>query len=468
MDRRTTIIDDASALKMGAPVQRGKNKTTQEKATKRTTQPKPTPNGTAMQNRPTKPKPKPKPKGNVGPMIYEADGLRIPLFHDPSGNRKRVPRGAKSLANKFNVEALLNVVREYAGEAKVQEMKDLRKMEIAEWIEAMEKKAMGPRLIDHANGNHGAGSNRQAAAESKASKRKYGDAEDELPTAPHHTPKKQKTHQSPEPARKMVSSPPPPPRNAPSPPTIDVASEEEESSDEEELEGESPNNLAEVLFEEFSARPDEPAPRRQTPAPATVPTVAPTPAQLQPTSQGPLPNQLGLDPRSAFTATQIAHLPEENEHQILTAHMPDKIPLQIFHSGPPTLTFFRTCIPYNACSQRRARSPAPFLKPGRHGPRGQFLNDPDLLTGKGHQVEPADQRKYDEAQKFQQGLWKTYPEYQRTGDRSLLKPEELKRLGEVVAYERLWRKKYPGMNGGEWQCGCLVPQDEDEVVSEEE
>ena len=81
-----------------------------------------------------------------GARFYEANGLKIPLYNkDGLGNKKRpYARLSKGLL-KYSVDDLLDIVEQYAGAEKRQELKDegLAKSRLANWIEEKETLALG-------------------------------------------------------------------------------------------------------------------------------------------------------------------------------------------------------------------------------------------------------------------------------------------------------------------------------------
>jgi hypothetical protein len=92
-----------------------------------------------------KPKQARKPAATQQPVerFYEQNGLRIPLY-EKSGKIRKQARLSSSLRNK-NTDFLLDTVEEIAGAAKRKECKDAdwSKLDMAEWIEAVETRALG-------------------------------------------------------------------------------------------------------------------------------------------------------------------------------------------------------------------------------------------------------------------------------------------------------------------------------------
>ncbi|KAF1365473.1 hypothetical protein EJ07DRAFT_150968 [Lizonia empirigonia] len=111
----------------------------------------------------------------------------------------------------------------------------------------------------------------------------------------------------------------------------------------------------------------------------------------------------------------------------------------------------------------------PFLKNGRHGRHGDFVDDPDLHTGRGHQVESSDlvrKREYEAKYHEFYKRWPHYPYVDRA--RRYLTSEDVeggKELDEAERWMMGYREKYQGENVGHlWPCGCerLVDGDESE------
>ena len=112
-----------------------------------------------------------------------------------------------------------------------------------------------------------------------------------------------------------------------------------------------------------------------------------------------------------------------------------------------------------------------FFKPGVHGRNGDFKRDPDLYTGRGHQVEPVDlnrKREYEAVYGKFHAAWPYWPYVDR--ERRYLASENVQGKSELDEAERWmvgYRDKYQGENVGHlWPCGCEKVMDGDE--SEEE
>lgn len=115
--------------------------------------------------------------------------------------------------------------------------------------------------------------------------------------------------------------------------------------------------------------------------------------------------------------------------------------------------------------------PKRFLKPGHHGRNGHFASDPDLLTGRGHQVDPFDlklKREYEAKYHAFHTAWPYWPFVNQ--ERNCLASQHVEGKAELDKAEQWmtgYRQKYPGeIVGHLWPCGCEIPRDGDE--SEEE
>ena len=149
---RTNIIDDnevARAMNLATPRKgkgKGKKKAPESHASSPPKQKSTTvPNARARAKSTTPATPSTQTRAS-GARFYEANGLRIPLYNkDGLGNKKRpYARLSKGLL-KYSVDDLLDIVEQYAGAEKRQELKDegLAKSRLANWIEEKETLALG-------------------------------------------------------------------------------------------------------------------------------------------------------------------------------------------------------------------------------------------------------------------------------------------------------------------------------------
>jgi hypothetical protein len=110
----------------------------------------------------------------------------------------------------------------------------------------------------------------------------------------------------------------------------------------------------------------------------------------------------------------------------------------------------------------------PYLKEGKHGPGGDFDNDRDRMTGKGHNYQPNDAKLYEEYLQNRAVFRKMHPAYPQLREGEVVD-------AEVKADRHLWeewyfgfRERYPGSLGDQWVCGCQKWTEESEDESEEE
>jgi hypothetical protein len=110
----------------------------------------------------------------------------------------------------------------------------------------------------------------------------------------------------------------------------------------------------------------------------------------------------------------------------------------------------------------------PYLKEGKHGPGGDFDNDPDCANGKGHDYRPDDAKLHQEYLESRAAFRKMYPRYTEMKDGEVVG-------AEVKADRDMWeswyfglRERYPGSRGDQWVCGCSKLVEESGEESEEE
>jgi hypothetical protein len=179
-------------------------------------------------------------------------------------------------------------------------------------------------------------------------------------------------------------------------------------------------------------------------------------------------HEIGMDPLDPEQATKIVPLPHCNEARILTGyhhrstcHKWTKDTYTLHNIGVPIRS-------QGTFAPPSTREPVPYLKTGRHGLGGDFAEDPDRATGKGHNYDPVDQKKYEEYMEFRALFHGKYPEYPKldTGVSVDAKMLEAWRRNEV--WYQGFRQKYTGMLGTQWVCGCQKILDEDEGEGESE
>ena len=110
----------------------------------------------------------------------------------------------------------------------------------------------------------------------------------------------------------------------------------------------------------------------------------------------------------------------------------------------------------------------PYLKEGKHGPGGDFANDPDRMTGRGHNYHPNDLKLYEEYLAIRDAFHKMHPTYPKLKEGEVVDAESKadRDMWETWYFE--FRQKYPGSRGDQWVCGCAKLIDETGDESEEE
>ncbi|PVI06186.1 hypothetical protein DM02DRAFT_681668, partial [Periconia macrospinosa] len=292
----------------------------------------------------------------INMTYYEENNLRIPLL-DKNGRRK-TPRQAKTLYAKVPINQLLEIVREYGGDVKAEELKTAGKKTIADWISEVEKQAFSNGLTS-------------SGTPQGTRKRKNQDPSASLPQQT----KKPKVEQ--------------PGENSLSQENERAINEEFEFQDLVE-EAEKYEKPKEELNEAFPDGPPDGYSRDE---------------EIR--SQVDEYEFNNVSDEDTKWMTQRAEFLEDI-HRIATGQ------------------------------HQQVEPPVKFLKPGKHGydyenGREYFEGDPDLYTGYGHDVDPADE-------------------------------ERLAREGDAFYSE--YRKKYSGYLGIQWPCGCRYPRSDSD--SEEE
>lgn len=109
----------------------------------------------------------------------------------------------------------------------------------------------------------------------------------------------------------------------------------------------------------------------------------------------------------------------------------------------------------------------PFLKPGIHGRHGDFDNDDDRLTGRGHQMTLEDERKHHNYLQFCGEFYAMYPTYPALAEGTDIHPDLLKTWIDNEIWYRRFKEKYSGLAPIHlWDCGCEKISDESESEAE--
>jgi hypothetical protein len=108
---------------------------------------------------------------------------------------------------------------------------------------------------------------------------------------------------------------------------------------------------------------------------------------------------------------------------------------------------------------RNGGVPPPYLKPGKHGlneetGRYYFEGDPDLITGKGHEIALEDKKR-----ELEQYLWgASYNDKYKTVPAEQVKPEDKEGFSKNEDWWRYFNQKYPKRHWVHkynfWPCGC--------------
>jgi len=382
-------------------------------------------------------------------QFYEVDGLRIPLF-DNKSKRKTHARSINTLTQHLNRDKMLGIVRNYAGEAEVQEFEAVKasKTKIAEWIAAVETKAFG------------SGPKGKATASEKAK-----NTADVAPTKAQQKAQALAHNTNTESNCDILSEG----ANAQGKRKRDnhvTATQDQQTTKKAKVE---PSMLAarsrkELIPREYTRLPPHPqpqmhpqaaeedmAPRRKRPQQHQKPSVGPPPKKLavappprapdvphhhQSGSQAgedsmknlaanvkdidlyipkmnivhrgeehPLIDALELDPHwypvdpdnpLPVSSTRILNLPAKRAHAIITAGSETTVHVTEIPYKDTKKHRISAPEPYKAQEQgKQPQEAAPYLKPGPHGydianHHWHFATDPDVLNGVGHQVESAD------------------------------------------------------------------------------
>ncbi|KAH7088406.1 hypothetical protein FB567DRAFT_628124 [Paraphoma chrysanthemicola] len=351
---------------------------------------------------------------------YPAFSLKIPLY-DQDGKKRQHARLSATLCSRSRDE-LLELVEEYAGRDKRKQFvgENMTKKNIANWLEYAEQLALGANPVsklgesrDEDNEDDGDGTTDPDPELANDSSQTQGKRKRSDPSSPAHkssqTTKKQRTQGA-----------------------------DQHTSHESTTDHAQSDTTPEVRKAGYSKarRADEDAQR-----------LANLTAFMK--DQNLLPDET----RDVET-TLIVHLPEANEDRILTASWQPKTSI---HTGTLVPTLHDTPI---SLDPRQRRPPnlstePPFLKTGMHGRHGDFGNDPDRRTGRGHQVRHEDAVAYEKYLHTRGSVYARYPVYPHSHINDPIDPmtKETWRVNELVA--AAFDVKYPGYAVNHlWPCGC--------------
>ncbi|KAF1842041.1 uncharacterized protein K460DRAFT_291673 [Cucurbitaria berberidis CBS 394.84] len=483
--RKTSILDDSVGLELNLAQQgngKGKGKNRQNTA-----------GGFSFSSSrnagvvKSKPAPTARATQNLGARFYERDGLKIPLY-EKKGKKRAHARASVGLRNKSE-EELLSIVGEYAGTEVMREFKQRarNKKEIAEWIEAKETLALGPNPKSQLNRKSQAeitkgeyledkltGVATQLEANGATRPDKVARGRNSSTPTPTAKLKESKVHKSTEAHDAFIVQ-----SNRTSPAKVAPSVDKKRGAPDGALDGQ-PHLKHQKLDSQANMPSTDVISTNGLPAKkkATKPMAelsAHTESAHSPTTQSAerisatdllqaLMNDVGLSPSQVETSTRIVALPKHGENRVLTVTSNTKTGQVTLHD-----TGIPSC--YNDYNGSQAvQAITPYLKKGKHGPNGDFFSDPARATGKGHDYDPDDTKRYDEFLHFRCFFYKRYPSYPKLHEGEKIEPEVKAAWDVQQAWYGKFSEKYPGRRLDQWPCGCrkLCEESESESESEEE
>jgi hypothetical protein len=174
---------------------------------------------------------------------------------------------------------------------------------------------------------------------------------------------------------------------------------------------------------------------------------------------------LGLHPDNPDASSRVVRLPGQGEDRVLTATTNPK-------TRPSTYVLHDTPILYDR--DQRIAQPAPsdeisFLEDGKHGRGGNFDDDTDRRTGRGHQINPEDYENLEEYLSFRGQVLKKYPQYPSADAGEEVHPDVKKVWDKNELWNCNFTKKYLGHAFSHlWPCGCERVRGESENDESEE
>ncbi|KAF2644892.1 hypothetical protein P280DRAFT_535550 [Massarina eburnea CBS 473.64] len=371
-------------------------------------------------------------------QFYTQNGLHIPLF-DSKGN-PRAPRKMITLQQHKTKDALLQIVKEYAGDAKMQEFEraNRNKAQLAAWINKVEREALKGDITQLVTIQAAGPSTPPLnTAVSRGGKRCADDTEFLKQTV-----KKAKLQRTPDERTshlqtlqnktivkqdQLLNATLRKPRTSIDSDDLEkqMRAEFDNRSASVAAPGTMPGGIAKVTFRNIVKEPVRNIEHSEAPRRKGVRLKKVEDKHLL--AQHPAIDALGLDPHAdtpADNGTLIGKLSKK------TSAVMSAIPSR--YGFAPS---FHETIIYSSgwkLKGQQTEVPVPYLKPGKHGWDNDnhcwsWEGDADLITGVGHQVEPADQERLD---------------------------------AEGEAFRREFGIKYPGHMSNQWPCGCQMPWDD--------
>jgi len=172
-----------------------------------------------------------------------------------------------------------------------------------------------------------------------------------------------------------------------------------------------------------------------------------------------------MHPEDPDGSSKVVYLAEQGEDRVLTVSTL-KTGRTVMHDTSIPHKYGQSRIP----TGQPSRAEEPFLKKGKHGRNGDFVNDPDRRTGRGHQCSAEDQQGLEEYHTYRGQVLKEYPKYPKIGEDQDINPKVETDWNENEDWYRRFAQKYPAHAVSHlWPCGCekLRGESEDEESEEE-
>jgi hypothetical protein len=159
-------------------------------------------------------------------------------------------------------------------------------------------------------------------------------------------------------------------------------------------------------------------------------------------------SDIGMHPDNPDASSLAVHVPGQGD-RILTA-------VTNRNTGKPVL--HDTLIPGDRF-QRQFRpvqsAQPPSLKAGTHGRHGDFSNDHDRRTGRGHQLTTEDQKGLNEYHDFRGQVLQAYPRFPANDEEEEVHLEVKEGWNDNERWYNSFTHKYPGNSVNHlWPCGC--------------
>jgi len=407
--------------------------------------------------------------------FYEADGLRIPLY-DSQGKKYVFARDGQALSHKTSKPELLDIIKSYAGETKAGELRDRKRKQLGAWIQEAETKAFGngPQKQNHdtthqqlqkTNNKVGSGGKehdspvgRRLSVAGSSELRapaltKDDDSQEKLiHSEKSHVKKRMRVEKKYDPtlnpqqtlkkAKLEASTCEPTHDTAPQLHTNTVMARKKKPIKQTAAHPKVRNNQTPNTY---AAKPSS---ILKTKMPASAINTTDSRKRAGEGTRIPENTQVSNDDK-AFKATAttpgVPDLPPKRARQGSIHTKTVTVIIGDPHSSQDTLEIPWSDFKLTRNAVARGKSVLPpsarqrqYLRPGKHGWDAEkgtwaYAGHPSLITGEGHQVEPA--------------------------DRALLE-------SGVPKEREAYFQKYPGRLGGFWPCGCKIPADEGEEESD--